>query len=401
MATTGQPVVYAPVVSTSPLQQHGVPTAGGVMMVPIVYAYAVVGHAQPVPNKWSNILDPQLWGVLQAAQKFTIRQHMKLLPKQCCVCPPCVKQENTYSVYVGNSQDAEAEVLRIDEVSDDWNRCCCAPYHPLRLEVRQYVPMPGDSTGSDYKHISQDVGNDWNRFSGNARDRQQYLRDYYRNQPVLMSMVRDDGLRCCYKCPCKMLGCFVCAQCCQDGMHLYAGQVQDAPEGEKGRPYNLNQENLVGSVIQPVYGGWCWPTLHLRGENANDTDEPFGKVEGPCCFGGCSEFCFDFKFSTSRFNSERKTGDLGTIIKKKPQSLAGAFRELMSDADVYTIQFNEGISASEKATILTAQVFADYMYFDGNTEKCKNADEGIYIYCWYCSIIGKIIPCCLFIPKNR
>ena len=77
---------------------------------------------------------------MQNTNFFTVRQHVKLFPKTCCACPPCVKQENTYSIYAGLNQDSQAEFLRVDEVSDDWNRCCCAPYHPVK--VRPPPPTP-------------------------------------------------------------------------------------------------------------------------------------------------------------------------------------------------------------------------------------------------------------------
>ena len=93
---------------------------------------------------------------MEHAQAFSIRQHVKLLPKSCCSCPPCAPQENTYSIYAGLSRDAQAEILRVDEVSDDCNRCCCKPNHLLRLETRAYIPIPGDSTNSDYAHLRQD-----------------------------------------------------------------------------------------------------------------------------------------------------------------------------------------------------------------------------------------------------
>lgn len=129
-----------------------------------------------------------LWAVIQNTQEFTIRQHLKLLPKKCCGCPPCVKQENTYSVYAGLSENAQSEIMRIDEVSDDWNRCCCAPFHPVRMEVRQYVPVPGDGTNSDYGHISQDIRNSWNTLT--SRDQQSHLREIYKQYPPIMSFVR-------------------------------------------------------------------------------------------------------------------------------------------------------------------------------------------------------------------
>jgi hypothetical protein len=70
-------------------------------------------------------ISPQLWGIMEYSESFSVRQHAKFLPKACCVCPPCVKQENSYSIYAGMNRDAQAEILRVDEVIDDWNRCCC------------------------------------------------------------------------------------------------------------------------------------------------------------------------------------------------------------------------------------------------------------------------------------
>jgi len=308
-------------------------------------------------------MTPEYWGILAQSSHLTIRQHVKLLPKQCCVCPPCVKQENSYSIYAGIGNNAEAEFLRADEVSDDWNRCCCTPYHPLRLEVRPYIPVPGDGS-SDFKHLTQDFVNDWGRF--NPRERQAKMREMYLANPPAFSIVRDDGQRCCAKCPCKWLSTFVCFDCCRDGVHVYAGSVEDEPDKEKGRPYNLNPDRLIGSAIQPLYGGCCIPTLHLRGKGA-DTDEPYGKVEGPCFFGGWSEMCCEFRFFTSSFNSPTKTGDLAIITKKKPSSLAAAFVELVSDSDVYGIEFKPDakLTNEQKIGILSAQLLADYMFFDG------------------------------------
>eukprot|EP01041_Mallomonas_annulata_P005769 gene5769-11660_t len=309
-------------------------------------------------------------GVFQAAQTLSVRQHVKLFPKACCSCPPCVKQENTYSIYAGLTRDNEAEFLRVDEVSDDWNRCCCTPYHPLRLEVRQYIPAPGEGGGSDWDHIKGDVSNDFGSWA--AGRKAEFMKNAYKAQPVLFSMVRDDGQRCCYKCPCKVLSTFVCCDCCTDGMHIYAGGVEDKEKAERGRPYNLPADRLIGSVKQPVFGGWCIPTLHLRSALSTDKSEPFGKVQGQCCFGGWSEMCCDFKFFVSAFKGPDKAADIGVIVKKKPQSIAGAAQMLMTDSDNFTIEFanDSKLNASEKATVLAAQLLADYMYFDGNTEKC-------------------------------
>jgi hypothetical protein len=329
---------------------------------------------------------------------ITVRQHVKLLPKNCFQCPPCVKQENTYSVYAGHTSDNEKEILRIDEVSDDWNRCCCQPYHPLKMEVRQYIPMPNANTtdSSDAAHLSDDFKRDFSSFSG--ANRQRLVDDLYKNQPVLMTMLRDDGQRCCCKMPCKMLSSFVCFGCCQDGMHVYAGALED--DTEIGRPNQPNVAKLIGSVQQPVFGGCCTPTLHLRDV---ESPEPFAKVEGPCFFGGWSEMCFNFQFFVSRFASDKKSGDLGLITKKKPSSMAGGFVEVMSDADVYGVTFNEHaeLTPAQKITMLTSQILADYMWFEGNTEKCKRTESGTTCYCCFFSCIGALCPIYLHFPSTN
>eukprot|EP00981_Chlorochromonas_danica_P001722 scaffold369_cov177-Ochromonas_danica.AAC.55 len=203
--------------------------------------------------------------------------------------------------------------------------------------------------------------------------------------------------------PCKLLSTFVCFGCCQDGVSIYSGALVDPPGKEAGRPYDPDPSRLIGSAIQPNFGGCLTPTLHLRGgESVGETAEPYGKIEGPCCFGGWSEMCCNFNFQVSSFNGPAKAGDLGLITKRKPASLAGAFVELASDADVYTIQFNDkaDLTPSQKITILAGQVLADYMFFDGNTEKCSQDDNFVYCYCCYFSCIGAICPIYICIPKK-
>jgi hypothetical protein len=147
------------------------------------------------------------------------------------------------------SRDAQAEILRVDEVSDDWNRCCCSPFHPLRLDVREYTPTPGDNMNSDYAHLSDDVRNQFKGFMTPLKKREA-LKAMYLHRPVLFSILRNDGERCCFKCPCKLLSSFVCCACCQDGAKVYMGGLED-PEGkERGRPYSVNPNNLIGSIIQ-------------------------------------------------------------------------------------------------------------------------------------------------------
>ena len=83
-------------------------------------------------------------------------------------------------------------------------------------------------------------------------------------------------------------------------------------------------------------------------------------------------------------------------------NLVSGVAELFTDVAYYTISFDPSfqLTAAQKATVLASQLPADYMYFDGNTEKCRSDENGITIYCWYCSILGFIAPCCIRIPKS-
>ena len=195
------------------------------------------------------------------------------------------------------------------------------------------------------------------------------VRDLYKQQPPMFSMVRDNGQRC-IGFPCKCLASFVCCACCQDGMRIYGGGVEDT-KGEEGNPNHLPVNNFIASVIQPNFGGWCHPQVDLR-KDQDDNSKPFGKVEGKCrkgerddirqgmvlpqrdgrlfiifnfittaidpstlitlnttlhfvpgpfCFGGCSEFCCDFEFMASKYDSASKTGDLAKITKVRAKGM--------------------------------------------------------------------------------
>eukprot|EP01033_Poteriospumella_lacustris_P013348 gene13348-9557_t len=369
--------------------------------IPVATAIPAFAAFQPadVPAAWHQI-PSDVWGVVQNTNFFTVRQHVKLFPKTCCACPPCVKQENTYSIYAGLNQDSQAEFLRVDEVSDDWNRCCCAPYHPVKLEVRPYVPVPGEGGRSDWSHVSRDIGASWGSMS--VINRATAIRDMYRQFPPLITMIRHDGQRCCFpfRSPCRWLDTFVCFECCQDGMDVYAGTLEDDPKGEKGRPFELDgqRDRLIGKVTQPIYGGYCNPEVHLQ---TADASEPFAKLTGPCFFGGWSECCCNFSFPLTSFNNKDSKGDLGVVTKQKPTSLAGAVRELTSEADVYTIGFGSpSVTPAQKVTTLASQLLMDYMVFEGNTEKCSSDDNFIYCYCCYFMCLGALCPVYVAIPKR-
>ena len=182
-----------------------------------------------------------------------------------------------------------------------------------------------------------------------------------------------------------------------DGMYILAGPTVDDPK-ELGVPFSIPQDRVLGHIQQPNMCGKCHPYLDLLDRKHG---EAFAKVDGPCLFGGWSEMCCDFRFAISKPQSEKGAGDVAVITKKKPQSVMGALAELGTNADNYTITFNDdNISAQQKVTILAAQLLADYELFDGSTEKCEVKDEGIYCYFFYCQISGATCPCYILIPKQ-
>jgi len=333
---------------------------------------------------------------------------VKTLPKKCFTCPPCARQENTFSVYAGLTRDSTQEFLRVDEVSNDWDRCCCTPYHPLRLEVRQYMTNATDHISRfDSDHLSDDVTRDFTDWT-TGRNQNNSLHAY-KQQPVLFTIIRDDGVRCC-KFPCKLLWCPVVCASCADGAHVYSGDIssyykKNSDGKEIGRPHQLPDDRLIGAVSQPIGGGCFTPTLYLHQDihEEHHTNEIFAKIEGPCCFGGLSELFSDFKFYTSKYHSEKKTGDVAMITKRHPSSVAMIASDILSDADNYTIEFSPTtqLTSREKATILSAQILADYMFFNGNTSKWHSEDNKTTVNLFFCSVIGCIIPCSFTFNLNN
>jgi hypothetical protein len=59
------------------------------------------------------------------------------------------------------------------------------------------------------------------------------------------------------------------------------------------------------------------------------------------------------------------------------------------------------LTPSQKLTIVSAQILADYLYFNGNTEMCKNDKDAVYCYFCYFSIFGCFTPCYICLPKQQ
>jgi len=275
-------------------------------------------------------------------------------------------------------------------------------YDSSNTTFKIYVGDVDYTGGGDLNFLQANLHNDWNRLTNkNIRERAIAHKEFYSRQPTLFTVVRDDGQRCCYKCPCKCYSLCVCFECCQEGAHIYAGKTEDGEE--KGRPFKENPASLIGSIIQPILGGCCIPYLLLR--TGSDASEPFAKLAGPCFFGGWSEMCCDFRFNVSKPTSDRSSGDIAIITKRRPKTVTAAVTTLCcnNEMDVYSIEFkpDPSITTEQKVTVLSSQILLDYMIFNGQTEKCSQDDSAIYCHLCFCSIIGLLVPCTIVIPKQK
>ena len=79
------------------------------------------------------------------------------------------------------------------------------------------------------------------------------------------------------------------------------------------------------------------------------------KIRGPCCHFSC---CDDVTFRAL----DTEGGAVATISKK----WMGCFKETLTDADNFVIDFNEGLDIETKVLIVGATFLIDMMYFEMN-----------------------------------
>ena len=90
-------------------------------------------------------------------------------------------------------------------------------------------------------------------------------------------------------------------------MYLHAGTVDSDPGQAKAA-----NPSCVGFAYQPTMGGGMTPTVNIMDRaDPQGSFRPLAKVEGPTCFGGCSELCFSSEFLVSSM----RVGQLETPTK--------------------------------------------------------------------------------------
>ena len=170
--------------------------------------------------------------------------------------------------------------------------------------------------------------------------------------------------------------CCACCECCLQEATIYVAD----DDGTLVK----DDEHKLGHIKQPTLGGLFTPQLNVMDRDAQE----IATVNGPtCCVGG---FCCDSIFTVSSKDGK----ELAQIANKRPSDDATWARELLTDADRYTINFPKDTDVKSKALMLSTMVFLDYLFFEGNTNfacditKCSCSLKCCDIYCCGC-----LCPC--------
>lgn len=303
------------------------------------------------------LIDAATATVLGNANGFTVRQRPSITEMFLGV-----ERSNIYDIY----DDSGRHIFFAKERSECWTRLCCAPRHSFFIEFKHSSNVPPPML------FNWDID----------------------SLPVAMTLEREG-------CPSKWcLSCCAFHPACYDGMYLHAGPVQ----AEAGKVKATNPA-CVSFATQPKFGGGFTPTINVmeRAATAGGAGKPhepawstLAKIEGPTIFGGCSELCRSSKFSVSslapaQVDAKIASADLADIVKRKPADLDGVLREMVTDADVYTLVFNPGarLAPQQKASMLASLVLADFMFFERDDAACSSS--GCNLCNFYCC--GCLCPC--------
>lgn len=128
------------------------------------------------------------------------------------------------------------------------------------------------------------------------------------------------------------------------------------------------------------------------------SDVEFARVKGPTCFGGCTELCCDQPFNVKRVNKDGNVsveyGDIATITKRKPSSMTGALREMLTDSDTYTLSVHDpSVPPQQRATLIGTLLLMDYMFFERDIDMCGVDNGKFYVNICNCYMCGCVCPC--------
>jgi len=162
-----------------------------------------------------------------------------------------------------------------------------------------------------------------------------------------------------------------CANCCRDEIIVHEGRVDAEAtcclcchfnfccfKHFDGCGQRVLKPSPVSKASVPFLGGGCKPQIDVFEDH--DSARPNRRVNGPCCFGGCSELCCESKFVYKTLDGR----DVGRVRKLVPSSCKDACLEMFTDSDKYSMEFYQGSTNEEKANTIGLALLLDYMFFE-------------------------------------
>mmetsp|Transcript_8688 Transcript_8688/g.32036 ORF Transcript_8688/g.32036 Transcript_8688/m.32036 type:complete len:207 (+) Transcript_8688:177-797(+) len=133
----------------------------------------------PLPVDKYPLIDSQTAALLGGVNKLVIQQDIKWVE---AITQGCIEQANSYKIF---DQTRSSMFMKVQEESNDCNRCFCAPNHSFLLRFTAV-----DAAGNP-----------------------------------LFPVMTMERVGCCKKC----VACWTCCECCIDAMRLHAGEVRGVP----------------------------------------------------------------------------------------------------------------------------------------------------------------------------
>jgi hypothetical protein len=327
--------------------------------------------------------DANMWSSIAAAESFVIKKRNLSSYPRLTACCCCGSVPWSYTVYVDQGNKGGTwRLLRADEVEKGacwcftFNSSCCRSFSCCActdrlLEIRKYIPLPGDTGYTDFSHLPEDIRAKMESFlertparrgsassscstdSGDSVDvtsthhvfsnasksrptdvnREIAAHSFYLSKPVLFTVTKNSdclhsaltglswALCCTYNCSC--LNCFPCFN------FLPCGSIQvHAAESNAG---GITNTALVGDITSPwssalscccISTCTCCSLPHadLRDEmvDLNSSVSRVARVASVCFYGGWNKQTgHTYHFPVSFPDSKLMKADFGVITKTR------------------------------------------------------------------------------------
>ena len=230
-------------------------------------SWGVVPGGGPSSSFTANVIE----STLAPLKGLHVKKDPILMESAPCTC---WREPNTYS-FRENDRDGRV-VFTATEQSDKYERCFCSPHHSMML------------------HVKDDDGED-------------------------MFTLERQG--CISAKP--FLCCFPMFQGCADEITIHKGKV----DGEAGKVVNPNPIYAVRQTTG-CDDSLCRPTVKVFVPHASEEEII---LNGPQCFGGCSEFCQESRFNAAGTDNK----DKGYVVKEGHRTCTEMMGESCTEINAY------------------------------------------------------------------